>query len=74
MNNNTAINFRNPALVREAGMSALKKELGTAGMVYFIRQFESGQGDYTEERDKLLEGITLDEIVKSVKEFDNFEK
>jgi hypothetical protein len=70
MDNNAAINFRNPALVRKAGMSALKKELGTVGTTYFIRQFSTGQGDYTAERDKLLQGITMDDIIKNVRELD----
>jgi hypothetical protein len=70
MNSNIAIDFRNPTLVRKAGMSALKKELGAVGTTYFIRQFSAGQGNYTAERDKLLEGITLDEIIKNVKKID----
>ena len=70
MASNVAINFRDQALVRKAGMSALKKELGTVGAAYFIRQFSTGQGDYTAEREKLLEGITFDEIVKKVRELD----
>jgi len=37
---------------------------------YFIRQFSTGNGDYTAERDKLLRGITLDEIIKEVREID----
>ena len=68
MNGN--IDVRNPALVRRAGLSALRKELGTVGATYFIRQFSAGRGNYTAERDKLLEGITLDEIIKNVKEID----
>lgn len=67
MNHNAAIDFRNPALVRKAGMSALKKELGTTGTAYFMRQFNAGQGDYTAEREKLLEGVTLDEIIQNVR-------
>ena len=70
MNNNLAIDFRNPTLVRRAGMFALTKELGTVGTVYFLRQFISGQGDYTAERDSQLHGITLDDIIKNVKEID----
>jgi len=70
MNGNAAIDFRNPVLVRKAGMSALKKELGPVGTAYFIRQFSSGQGDYTAERHKLLENVTLDEVIKSVREID----
>jgi len=65
-----SIDFRNTTLVRKAGLSALKKELGTVGMTYFIRQFNTGQGDYTAERDRLLEGITLDDIIKNVRELD----
>ena len=70
MASNIAINFRDQTLVRKAGMSALKKELGTVGAAYFIRQFSTGQGDYTVEREKLLEDITFDEIVKNVHEID----
>ena len=70
MNNNTAIDFRNPALVRRAGMSALKRELGSAGAAYFIRQFGAGQGNYTAERGQLLHGITLDEIIENVRAID----
>ena len=70
MESNATINFRDPMLVRKAGISALKKELGTVGATYFIRQFSAGQGNYTEERDKLLADITLDEIVKNVRELD----
>jgi hypothetical protein len=70
MNGNVAMDYRNPAIVRKAGMSVLQKELGTVGTVYFLRQFEIGNGNYTEEREPLLAGITIDEIVKSVRELD----
>ena len=70
MENNIATNFRNQTLVRKTGMSALKKELGAVGATYFIRQFSAGQGDYTAEREKLLEGITFDEIVQNIHELD----
>jgi hypothetical protein len=70
MNSGTAIDFRNPALVRKARISALKKELGAVGATYCIRQFSTGQGDYTAERDAFLRGATLDEIIKNVRELD----
>ena len=70
MNSNPTIDFHNPALVRKAGIAALKKELGTVGATYFMRQFSTGQGDYTAEREELLAGITLDEIIKNVREID----
>ena len=64
------IDFRNPALVRRIGLSALRKELGTVGTTYFIRQFNSGQGDYTAERDELLKDITLEEAIKGIRALD----
>jgi len=70
MNNNEVIDFRNPAILRKAGMAALKNELGTVGAAYFIRQFNTGHGDYTSERDRIHEGITLDEIISNVRKID----
>lgn len=67
---NAADNFRNPAAIRKAGMSALQKELGPVGTVYFLRQFAAGQGDYTAERNDILAGITLDDIIKNAREID----
>ena len=68
--NGVTVDFRNPYLIRKAGISALNKELGPVGTAYFIRQFEGGRGDYTAERDELFAGITLDEIIESVKATD----
>jgi len=70
MNNKTAIDFRNPTVIRNMGMLALKKELGTVGATYFIRQFTVGKGDYTTEREELLKGITLNEIIENVRKID----
>jgi len=70
MNSSATAYFRSPALVRKAGLSALKKELGTVGATYFMRQFSTGQGNYTAERDNLLRGITLDEIIEEAQEID----
>ena len=67
----TNIDVRNPATVRRAGLKALKDELGTVGTTYFLRQFAVGQGDYTEEREALLQGITLDDIIKNVRDLDS---
>ena len=64
------LNYRNPSTVRKAGLNALKNELGSVGAAYFIRQFGVGSGDYTAERDKLHEGLTLDEIIANVRKID----
>ena len=67
---NKTIDLRNPALIREIGLSALQKELGSVGAIYFIRQFSTGRGDYTSERDKMFEGITLDEMIDEIREIE----
>ena len=53
--------------IREKGFNVLTKELGSYGMAIFIRQFENGSGDYTEEREKLLKDLSVDDIVSSIK-------
>lgn len=40
--------------VRRRGIEALVRELGPLGMVRFLQQFETGQGDYTRERHQWL--------------------
>lgn len=52
--------------IREEGFRVLVKELGTAGTVNFLRQFESGSGNYTEEREAAHAGITIDEIAARI--------
>ena len=67
---NKIMNYRNQIIVRKLGIDALTKELGAVGMAYFIRQFDSGSGNYTDERDELLDGITADEILESIREIE----
>jgi len=67
MNTNTAIDFRNPTVVRNAGVSALKKELGIVGASYFMRQFNTGTGDYTAERNELFRNVSSDEIAEGIR-------
>ena len=67
MNGNLAIDFRDPKVVREIGLAALVKELGSAGTAYFIRQYDRGKGDYTQERREMFDNLTHDEILKGIK-------
>lgn len=48
--------------IRSAGIEALKRELGVVGMARFLQLFETGRGDYTEERHEWLDQMTLDDI------------
>ena len=56
------------SVIRKKGLEVLTKELGAAGTVRFLRQFESGDGDYTREREALLKDISIDEIAASIAE------
>ena len=53
--------------LRERGFDALTKELGPSGMAIFVRQFEKGDGDYTEERARLQKDLSIDDIVSRIK-------
>ncbi|BAZ03381.1 hypothetical protein [Calothrix sp. NIES-3974] len=55
-------NRMSPLEIRKKGLEALAKALGPVGMVRFLLQFGSNKGNYTEERDQLLEGITMDDV------------
>ncbi len=55
---------RDLGAIRRMGIEALTEKLGPVGMVEFIRQFDSGYGDYTKERQELLEGIDIETILK----------
>lgn len=71
---NKDIDFKNPTLVRKLGIDALTRELGNVGTICFLRQFEEGYGNYTAERESLLEGITMDEVIKSTREIEKQHK
>ncbi len=57
-----------PEEIRNAGLAALKRELGVVGMVRFLQQFEMGHGDYTTERHAWLDQWDLDAIVAKMDE------
>jgi hypothetical protein len=43
------------------------KEMGVVNTVRFLNQFTTGYGDYTEEREDLFKGLTLEEILSAMK-------
>jgi hypothetical protein len=48
--------------IRRKGLEALRRELGPAGMVRFLQQFEAGSGDYARARRTWVDEVTLDDI------------
>ena len=53
--------------IRKRGIEALTEKLGSVGMVEFIRQFDSGYGDYTRERREWLDDSDVKSIGKQIK-------
>ncbi len=52
--------------IREAGIKALARELGPVGMVRFLQQYETGQGNYTLERDEWLGEPEIDDLLEEM--------
>jgi hypothetical protein len=48
--------------IRKEGFAALRQRLGRAGMIRFLQQFETGQGDYARDRHAWVDCMSLDNI------------
>ena len=57
-----------PQQIREAGLEVLSRELGVAGMIRFMQQFEMGKGDYSKDRHQWLDQCSVDDIAQMVHE------
>ena len=55
------------AQIREAGIKALARELGPVGMVRFLQQYETGEGNYTSERDEWLAEPNIDDLLEEIR-------
>jgi len=49
--------------IRRKGLEALRRELGRAGMIRFLQQFETGHGDYARERHTWVDQTSIDDIL-----------
>ncbi len=54
--------------IRQEGFKALIERLGPEGALRFLQQFDSGSGDYTQDRAMWLNGLTIDEILKTIRD------
>lgn len=52
--------------IRTIGFEALLRELGPAGAIRFIQQYETGSGDYTRDRRKILPKKSVREIGREI--------
>jgi hypothetical protein len=57
--------------IRKLGIDALTEKLGPIGMIEFMRQFDSGYGDYTKERHTWLDNLTVEDISNEIRKMEN---
>ena len=48
--------------IRRHGLDALRSRLGRAGMIRFLQQFTTGEGDYTRARQEWVDQMSLADI------------
>jgi hypothetical protein len=53
--------------IRARGFEALLRELGAAGAIRFVQQYESGRGDYTRDRHTWLPRKSVRELGESIR-------
>jgi hypothetical protein len=52
--------------IRTLGLAALRRELGVAGMIRFLQQFDRGSGDWATERSEWVDRTTMDDIRRAM--------
>jgi hypothetical protein len=55
------------AQVTQRATDALVRELGVVDAMRFLGQFRAGSGDYTAQRQGLLQGATVQELAAQIK-------
>lgn len=63
-----AIEARPLVEITKEAIKVLNKEMGIVDTVRFINQFTTGYGDYTQDREQLFKGMTLDDTISAVKQ------
>ena len=63
-----AVELKPLRTVTQEAIEVLSRELGVADTIRFLNQFTVGHGNYTEERRELFAEMSLDEIVKAIRD------
>ncbi|MBF0237159.1 MAG: hypothetical protein HQM12_05580 [SAR324 cluster bacterium] len=53
--------------IKLLGIEAIKNELGVLGLIRFMQQFDTGSGNYTEERHEWQDHYTVDSLIQAIK-------
>ena len=62
------VQMMTPQEIHQAGIEALRRELGVVGMIRFLQQYEHGFGNYSVERHTWLDAYTTEDIAMLVAE------
>lgn len=54
--------------IERTGLTVLARELGPVGVIRFLQLFETGYGNYTEERRAQIENESVDDIIASIQQ------
>ena len=54
--------------VTTEAIALLLREIGVVNTVRFLNQYSTGSGNYVTERDQLFGHLTLDEIIREIRE------
>jgi hypothetical protein len=52
--------------IRYEGLDALRQRLGRADMIRFLQQFETGDGNYAQQRHAWVDQTTLEQIKQAL--------
>jgi hypothetical protein len=55
-------------VVTHEAIRLLIKHIGASDTIRFIRQYHSGYGDYTKEREELFKDLTIDDVVNEIEQ------
>ncbi|MEK7249074.1 MAG: hypothetical protein AAB209_01495 [Bacteroidota bacterium] len=56
-----------PRIIRKRRLEALMKGLGPGGMIRFVQQYGNGEGDYSQRRAKMQEGMPVKKLGKEIR-------
>lgn len=62
---------QNPLTIQRLGTQALIEKLGIAGAISFLQQFDRGHGDYTRDRHEWQDTLTIEQVVREIRERGN---
>ena len=57
-----------PIELTRKGFKSLINTLGYVDAIRFLRQFDNGSGDYTQERHEWLDKLSRDEIIRDIQQ------